>query len=423
MSDQHGSDITQYETPEAPGDLMRAVGGTPVVGGVSSLATNIYGSIAGDDRLSSAASIPADIAGIGMNALLAVRDPIYALVNAGLGFVLELVQPLQDLMDWLAGDSHEMERQGEVWGQVGDALEALSGETGETLRSNLTSWSGGAAEAAFEQLYAMEAAVMAAAHESRSVQTILGWAQALAEAVYGVVRSIVAELVSWLVTYGLVALANSAWTFGASVASFLLGAAAKGFHMFTQAMNWVSKGGKVFQLITKVMMKFLGNHSLRGLGMTGGRIWLQVLKKAGAAVGIKAGLGLLQGAGTAAGTVSNSLSSGGGSGGAGQGPVTVDLQELEGAAGGLEDLAGNAGAIQDIAQEASVTELAWGLLGSQFFEQDYLGTTEALAEAITAIEDALNGNAVKLRGSAEDYRSADDEAAEELNRILAEFES
>ncbi|WP_026923452.1 WXG100 family type VII secretion target [Glycomyces arizonensis] len=432
MSDQYGSDITQYSTPEAPSDGMRAVQGTPVVGGATNLATDIYGAIAGDDRLSSASGIPGDIAGIAMQSMLALRDPIYALVNAGLGIVLELVEPLQELMDNVAGDSHEMARQGEIWGQIGEALEALSGESGDAVRSNLTCWSGTAAQAGYEQLNAMEAAIMAASHEARSVQTLLGWAQALAEAIYGCIRSIVAELVSWLITRGLVALANSAWTFGASMATFVLGAAAKGFSMFMRAMKWFQKTVKVFGKITKVLMKFLGKNPFRGINpkngfeLSGGKLWLRVLTTAGT----KGGLGLLQGKGAAIGAATGgaanaasgamyNLSSGGGGGG----PVVVDLDELNATAGSLEGLAGNAGAIQNTAQEAAATDMAWGLPGAFGFEAAYDENAGGLAEAITAIEDALNGNAVKLRGTAEDYKSADEEAAAELNKLLQEFEN
>ncbi|RRR99453.1 WXG100 family type VII secretion target [Glycomyces terrestris] len=429
MSDQHGSDITQYGTPEAPGDFRRAVNSTPVVGSATSLAENIYGTIAGDDRLSSAAGIPADIAGIAMQGLLAVRDPIYALVNAGLGFLIELIDPLQELMDAVAGDKDEMARQGEVWGQVGDALGALSGETGDAVRANLTGWSGQAADAAYNQLTAIEAAIMAASQEALSVKTLLGWAQALSEAIEGCIRSIVAELLSWLVTRGLIALANSAWTFGASVATFILGAAAKGFSMFMRAMQWVQKSVKVFSRLATVMLKFLGKNPFRGINPTNGfelagkGLWLGVLKN----VGVKAGTGLLQGRGTAQatakGAASNALSSAMyGSGGTTGAPVTVDLAELETTAGSFDGLATNAGAIQNVAQEASVAQMTWGLTGAFGFEEAYRDNTEGLAEAITAVESALGGSAIQLRGTAADYQASDDEAAAELNRILQGLE-
>jgi len=430
MSDKYGSDITQYDTPEAPGDGMRAVKSTPVVGPATNLAQDIYGAVAGDDRLSSAAGIPGDIAGIAVQGLLAVRDPIYALVNAGLGFLIELVEPLQELMDSVAGDSHEMARQGEVWGQVGDALGALSGETGDAVRSNLTGWSGPAADAAYNQLYALEAAIMAASQEALSVQTMLGWAQALAEAIEACIRSIIAELLSWLVTRGLIALASSAWSFGASVATFILGAAAKGFAMFTRAMQWVQKSVKVFSKLATVMLKFLGKNPFRGIDpktgfeLAGPKLWLRVLTT----VGIKAGTGLAQGRGTAIATgkgaaknaVSGAMYS---SAGAGGGPVTIDLAALETTAGSFDGLAGNAGSIQNVAEEASVAQLAWGLPGTFGFEDAYKENTEGLSEAITAIEDALGGSSIQLRGTAEDYKTSDDEAASELNKLLQELES
>jgi hypothetical protein len=97
--------------------------------------------------------------------------------------------------------------------------------------------------------------------------------------------------------------------------------------------------------------------------------------------------------------------------------VTVDLDSLEGVAGGLEGHAGNAGSIRGVA------EMAWGLPGALYFEQAYTDGCEEMVAAITGIENALNGDAVKLRDSATDYRTADDEAAAAINRLFDEFEN
>ncbi|WP_100446270.1 hypothetical protein [Glycomyces xiaoerkulensis] len=429
-ADEHGSDISSYPEATTPGTAESIADGTPVVGGVTNLAQDIYGTIAGDDRLSSAAGIPGDIMSIGTQAMFAVRDPVYALASAGLTIVLELIEPLNKLLEMVSGDPDAMARQGEVWGQVASALEALSGETGSAVGANIISWEGEAATAGQEQLYALEAAIMAASHEATSIQTLLGWAQMLAEAIYGCIKSILAELLSWLITRGLVALANSAWTAGASVATFLLGAAAKSFAMFNRAMTWFQKSCKLFGKIGQVLMKFLGKNPFRGINpangfeLAGGQLWTRVLVTAG----VKAGTGLLQGAGTGIGTGSTAASNAYSratydSRGAGDGRVTVEVGELEGAAASLEGLSGNAAAIHSTAAEATAAEMTWGLPGALGFESAYRENGEGLSLAITAVEDALNGDAVKLRGCAEDYTSADDEGAAELNTLLSELES
>ncbi|HLU27952.1 MAG TPA: hypothetical protein VKZ65_05905 [Glycomyces sp.] len=425
-AEQHGSDISQYPDVTTPGTAQRILEGTPVVG---SVAGAVYGAIEADDAASALTSVASGVQGLAMEALFALRDPVYALAEAGLTIVLELVEPFNDVLEMVSGDPGEMARQGEVWGQVSSALEALSGETGETVRGQLIGWQGQDADAAFEQLYAVEAAIMAAAHEASSVQTLLGWAQAAAEAVYGCIKSILAELVAWLITRGLVALANSAWSFGASVATFLLSAVAKSFAMFNRVMDRFRKVLKIFGGLSDFMIErlkrnpFRGINPLNGFELGGKDLWKRVLVTAS----IKGGTGLLQGAGTAVSTsqgmVGNAVSKATYSSVGGGGSVTVDLDSLEGVAGSLEGHAGNAGSIRGVAEEAGAAEMAWGLPGALYFEQAYTDGCEEMVAAITGIENALNGDAVKLRESATDYRTADDEAAAAINRLLDEFEN
>lgn len=426
-AEQYGSDITQYPDVDTPGTGQRILEGTPVVG---SVAGAVYGAIEADDAVGAISAVASGVQGLAMEALFALRDPIYALAEAGLTIVLELVEPFNDVLEMVSGDPDEMARQGEVWGQVSSALEALSGETGETVRGQLTGWQGQDADAAFEQLYAVEAAIMAAAHEATSIQTLLGWAQAAAEAIYGCIKSILAELVAWLITRGLVALANSAWSFGASVATFLLSAVAKSFAMFNRVMDRFQKVLKIFGGLSDFMIErlkrnpFRGINPLNGFELGGKDLWKRVLVTAS----IKGGTGLLQGAGTAIATgqgfVGNAVSKATySSPGGGSGPVTVDLDSLDGVAGSLEGHAGNASSIRGVAEEAGAAEMAWGLPGALYFEQAYTDGCDEMVAAITGIEDALSGDAVKLRDSATDYRTADDEAAAALNGLLNEFES
>ncbi|MCC3763885.1 hypothetical protein K3N28_12505 [Glycomyces sp. TRM65418] len=426
LAEQYGSDISQYPEADSPGAAQRVLEGTPVVGGV---ARAVYGAIEADDAAGAITAVAGEVQGLAMEALFALRDPIYALAEAGLTIVLELVEPFNDVLEMVSGDPQEMARQGEVWGQVAAALEALSGETGQTVASKLTGWQGKDADAAYEQLYAVEAAIMATSHEALTIQTLLGWAQAAAEAVYGCIKSILAELVAWLITRGLIALANSAWSFGASVATFLLSAVAKSFAMFTRVMDRFKKVVKIFGGLSDFMIErlkrnpFRGINPLNGFELAGKDLWKRVLVTAA----IKGGTGLLQGAGTAiatgAGAAQNAVSGAMYSSSGGGGPVTVDLDSLEGAAGSLEGHAGNAGSIRCVAEEASATEMAWGLPGAVYFEQAYTEGCDEMVAAITGVEDALNGDAIKLRDCAVDYRAADDEAAAALNGLLAEFEN
>ncbi|MEV0647376.1 hypothetical protein AB0I28_19110 [Phytomonospora sp. NPDC050363] len=413
----HGSDISSYPTVDTPGTGESIAKGTPVAKGTYNLAEDIIAAINGDDRLKSAAAIPMDIKMLAMEGLLAMRDPIYALANAGLSIVIELVQPFEDVIEMVSGDPDEMGRQQEVWGQVGSALEALSGETSSAVGNGLKGWSGQDAALANDQLSALGAAILAASHEAHSVKTLLGWAKALAEAIFMVIKSILAELVSWLITRGLMALANSTWSFGASVAAFILTASVKSFQMFNRVMNKFMQASKIFKAIAGPMMKFLGKSSFRGL--TEYKLWKAVLTKAG--------IGLLGGLGTATSTAKDSVMGGPSGtpslpgGGGGGGAITVDLDEFEGMAAALEGLSKNASGISDIAQQTAGAELVWGLPGTFGFESAYNESCQGLVEAIGEIEGAYNGNAMRLRSCGEAYKSTEEANAANLNKYLTKF--
>ncbi|WP_241377521.1 hypothetical protein [Glycomyces sp. L485] len=124
-----------------------------------------------------------------------MKDPVFALSSAGLGIVLELVEPFNDAIELVSGSPEDMQRVEDAWGEVSSSLGTLASDTSSTLSANLNQWQGADADAAIEQVEALAAAIAAAGHEASNVQQIVSWCRMLA------------ELVSWLITRGLIALA------------------------------------------------------------------------------------------------------------------------------------------------------------------------------------------------------------------------
>jgi hypothetical protein len=421
--EEYGSDITRYPDVEEDGTLRDIAQGTPVVSNISKTAEDIYGAVAGDDRLDSLKAIPGDIMGLGMGGLMAMRDPIYALASAGLTIVLELVEPFNDLLHAVSGDPDEMQVQIDVWGQVATALGALQGETAGAVNENLTSWTGDAADAAFDQLGGLEASIYAAANEVTGVQTLLEWAKLLAETIYEVIKSILAELVSWLITRGLVALANSAWSFGASVAAFLLSAAYKSYSMFSRAFKKLTECSRIFQMLLGGLGRFLLNNPVitRGAGN-----WLNFLAALGAKAGITAGktagLGAVsQGKTMAVDAAKSLLNPYEGTISRGGKELAVDPDELVQTAGALEGLVSNVDSIQSVASEAAAAEMTWGVPGIWFADR-YREAGEELAEIIGNISGAHTASATSLRECASDYASADEDSASEFGNLQGELD-
>ena len=425
-ADTYGSDITRYPDVQDPGLGERIMNGTPVVKSASHTARSVYDAMAGDDRLASAAAIPGAIGMMGVEALLAVRDPIYWLSSVGLTMVLEIVEPFNDLLELISGDPGEMEHQQQVWGQVSSALKALSGETGQAVSGGIPGWSGQDADAAGDQLQALEASVLAASQEAQGVQTMLGWCKTLAETIYAVVKSILAELVSWLITRGLMALAASSFTFGASMASFVISASLKGFQMFERAMAKMQQGQRIFRMIANSMMKFLGKNSFRSAAMTGNgyALWKGVLIKAG--IGIAAG-GLPgvkeQATNAASGAVKDAMGGDrtarfGSVGGRG---ISAHPEEFDAAAGKLEGLGGNADAILNVATQTAAAPMTWGLPGALGLEDKYSDNCEGLVEAISHTKAAYDGHASRLRECGENYRRAEESITAGLRMLHRAF--
>ncbi|WP_026929443.1 hypothetical protein [Glycomyces tenuis] len=418
MSDSYsGSDIAQYDEPDVP-DTRESMGSSiPVVKSGYKLVEDIKAAYENEDPLAAAKTVPADIAVLGLEAAFALKDPIFTLVQAGLTIVLELVEPLNDALESVSGDPDEMARTKERWGQISTALEALSGEVGSSIGADLSSWQGSDADSALEQLRALEAIILAASSEAANVQTLLSWAETLAETIYAVIKSIIAELVSWLVTNGLVALALSPATFGSSVAGFLVRASIKGSMMFTRAFSKLEKAFGLFGKIGKVLYKLLAKSSYRGNPKY--KLWVSVLAKAGIGGGLAA---LAPGAGA----VTNELTDGPATvstPGGGSGQVNIDLGEFDQIQSSLSTHAERSAAIEQASTDAQAAEMTWGMPGWFGMDDAYRDNCEGILEVLADITAALEGNAAELTACRDAYQDADDQITADFESLQLELES
>ena len=411
---EHGSDIDSYSDVDIMTKGERAVDGIPVVGNGYSIYQTLMDCISGDGRLADAGSITADIAAMAFEAGLALRDPIYALANAGLSMLLELIEPLNNLLHLVSGNPDAMEEQMLVWEQVSAAMEGLSAETEQVIDADIPNWHGGDADAAREQLYGLAAANLAISHEAHNIQQLLSWAKAIAEAIYALIKSILAELVAWLITRGLIALANSSWTFGAAFASFVLQGVVKSTRMIMKALDKFQQAAGIFGRIGKIAHKLLGTNSFRGL--TEYKLIKGLAIKAGIGTGVAsaASAGSLAQVGSSGPSSDPNIPSGSG------GEIVVELAEFEALAGDLDALGSNVASIRSTASQAAVAEFTWGATGL-FFEGPYSENCEGLIEMLNDIEDTYAGDSTKLRTTAEDHQGSDEESAADLESILAKY--
>ncbi|KEP74922.1 hypothetical protein SAMN04487848_0455 [Microbacterium sp. ru370.1] len=194
------SDTNSLIAPPTEGSLADGLG--PFEDG-SSLVT----SIAGGDW------IGASLAGgsIAVSGIDAVVNPIATLVSLGVGWLLEHMWPLNDWLDELTGDHHEVAGFAQTWqnvsGRLGDSAGSLSRATGD-----LADFDGAAADAYRALLTTLTTSLQRCAELCAGLGIAADLLAGIVKAVHDVVRDVIADLVGFVVQ----SLALAAGTLGAA---------------------------------------------------------------------------------------------------------------------------------------------------------------------------------------------------------------
>lgn len=411
-TDLHGSGITRYEEVEAEesGSQWTSV---PFVSRYTAVSDAVK-EAGGEGALSIGLSIAGEIKGLGADVTGVLTDPIGTLVSAGITIVLDLVQPLDELLMMVSGDAAEMQRQIDVLGQVEAALGALDGEIANAADANVTTWDGEAAAAAGNAIGGLAATAGSMSKRAKDIAALLDWARMLAETIYEVIKAVLTELVSWAVTRGVAALAASVATAGASVVGFVMDAV-------VTASRMLLKATRKFQLAQQVFMKllkFLRANPVVDRAAGEYRLWKDLLSVAGTTV-VDAAKGA---AADIYGHVSDALGGEDATMATMVGDASrwqVDPGELDAAAAALDGLAPNAEAIASVAAQAGAAEMTWGLPGL-FFAEAYAEGCAELSNLTGLLGSAIGRHAEGLRQCAETYSQADADIAAEFERLAAE---
>ena len=351
-----------------------------------------------------------------MDAIGLLQDPIGTLVSAGLTIVLDLVQPLEDVLIMVSGDASAMEKQVVDLQQIQADLAALADDLNTETNSNITVWEGEAVSAASDELGGIAVSARAMSKDAFDVSQLLDWARMLAETIYNVIKAIITELVSWLITRGLVALASSWATAGGSVAAFIASAATKGTMMMLRATRKYQWAQRIFRRLLALIRKIpILDRAAKGAH------WKGLLKKAGMAIRKTAPadaeelLADYTGSDTPLEVGQISSPSGPHNG------FPVDVEELNAMVSALDSLEPTAGGIASGSAGAGAAEMTWGLTGLAF-ETSYTEGCQGLIESTQNLTDAISSEATKLRDCADDYTTVDEDNAAEFDKLVADLE-
>jgi hypothetical protein len=145
-----------------------------------------------------------------------VADPFGYLCAAGLGYLVNVLQPVEDLLGLVTGNGDRLGRDAEGWQLVADQLADLAGSLRTAICDDLSGWAGHASAAARDRLWTFAAGLSALSAEAAELVALLTASQNAMDAAQAMVLDILGGLVEWLVVTWTAAQAASAASLGAS---------------------------------------------------------------------------------------------------------------------------------------------------------------------------------------------------------------
>lgn len=233
---------TQEASPSAGDTLAGAAKdlplALPVSKAVKSAGEGDYGSVA------------SDVANFAMGAQGILEDPLNALISAGLGFLLDVIQPLKDALELVTGNPDALDEAAGDYSEIGKDIGKLGNELTEITESGFANWTGDAKNAATAQVQNYFNGVEQTAQTAGNVMLMLQLSSTLMEAAYNFVKGIIAQCIEWLIVTWVAALAATVFTFGASDAA---ATAATTVEVATEGANAADKVEEATSLVEKIV--------------------------------------------------------------------------------------------------------------------------------------------------------------------------
>ncbi|MEO6089685.1 MAG: hypothetical protein ABIQ18_41920 [Umezawaea sp.] len=141
------------------------------------------------------------VVGLAADAASMAIDPFGTLMSSAASFLMEHVQPLKDMLDWLAGDPPVIESYSTTWNNVSTEMGKISQDYAAALSSGTEGWTGAAADAYRAAATQQGDALAGAASAAGSVGTVVGIMGMVVAFVREMVRDLIADLVAKLITW------------------------------------------------------------------------------------------------------------------------------------------------------------------------------------------------------------------------------
>ncbi|WP_285745762.1 hypothetical protein [Lentzea sp. NBRC 105346] len=201
-----------------------------------------------------------------------IQDPLHTLLTFGLGFLIDLIKPLDDALKLVTGDEEELGNAAEKFEQVAKDLKAMGEKFADTVETGLQSWHGEASGASRERLSEFAEGIMETGGEAESIVALLNGSKALMKTAYDLVMDLIASLIEWLIITWLAAQAAAVPTCGASEVA-AAGATAVEVGVTT------SRVAKIVQKVTQILQKIGRVFKVLSGKLAGPKWWRNAAEK------------------------------------------------------------------------------------------------------------------------------------------------
>ncbi|GDY30059.1 type IV secretion protein Rhs [Gandjariella thermophila] len=199
--------------------------------------------------------------GTGLDTLAMVTNPVATLISYGLNWLIEHVKPLQDALNWLAGDPDQISAYAKTWKNVAQAVGKAGQDLTTAIQRETSSWTGQAADAYRNHATNTVNHLSAAATAADTIGTVVEVVGALVGTVRGLVRDMVTQAIGDIIQDAL-----------EEVCTLGLGTPVVIAQVVTQVSDWMEK-------ITAVIRKLTGSlEKLRPLMSKLEEIWNGIKK-------------------------------------------------------------------------------------------------------------------------------------------------
>ncbi|WP_026212273.1 hypothetical protein [Longispora albida] len=209
----------------------------------------------GDADWSELFNISGSAAAIGLNAVTYFADPLNFLITAGLTFLIDIVQPLEDLLGLVTGNPERMEGEVGKWERVGNALGPLAEEIRQAARDDLIGWEGKTADVARKRLEEFADGVAGIGNDVKQLTMIMNIAKVVMEAAQAFIIGLISTFIEWLVYTWTAALAAAVPTAGASTAAAGAATTVQASLATSRAATFITKIVNILKRLQGVLKK------------------------------------------------------------------------------------------------------------------------------------------------------------------------